>query len=249
MWKLLLRNDLVAVVPGAAPWGAPAVWMGRQHRAAWWPGYGPWPEGCVPTGDVPDNRSSVDQVAVSFWEHRRTRRRPPTRVVFRRQDIDALFGFRRKVTIDPCSEEVAELRFPLGPTAATLATELRFQAVWRTSRVQGRKQAQGVFPTLMPGAPDPKAGIPGKDGRGEELPFPGELMVKPVALPHWLWWAGYRDDVNQLIQPPDGGWALWWGKPQCCFAGRSWVDVRGTVGRYRLRCGAQPASASPETAV
>lgn len=107
--------------------------------------------------------------------------------------------------------------------------------------------APGPEGSLSPHAIPDRAGAPlariaARDGSVEVVPLAGELDVAkpvavPAALPRWLWWAGYRDDVYVLTRPPVGGWAAWWGDPEAGLVARAWVDDRGTVVQRRPRRG------------
>lgn len=240
MLKLaLLRNDIGLVTPGPAPWGEQGVWVGRRHLAVWWPGDGPWPEGCFRNLKVWEFWFIVERVAPPLLARLLGRRRPPASLL-----LSGFFypfiPFRWRAAVRPCPEAKAELLFEAGPVVATLDSVSFAKAATRAIRRQGGRQAQGVFLTLVPGPAGPVARIQGKDGRSEEIPVQGDLAVTealrvPAALPRWLWWAGYRDDTYRLTRPPIGGWALYWGEPRFRLAARAWVDDRGTVVHRRPR--------------
>lgn len=252
MLKLpLLRNDVVLVAPGPAPWGEQGVWVGRRHLAVWWPGDDPWPEGCF---------RNVKLWALWFIVERVRpllpclfgRRRRPTSLVLRGY-IYPFVPFWWRASVRPCPEAAVELVFEAGPLVGTFESASLAKAAMRAIRRQGGRQAQGVFLTIVPGRGGPLARIQGKDGSVRDIALAGELAVAepvavPAALPRWLWWAGYRDDVYRLTRPPIGGWALWWGQPGFGVAARAWVDERGTVVQYRLRRGAKRPSLPSRTA-
>lgn len=238
MLKLpLLRDDVVLVAPGPAPWGETGVWVGRRHLAVWWPGEGPWPEGCFRNPNLWGRWFNVERVRPSLLARLFGRRRRPTSLVLRGVLYPSL-PFWWRASVRPCPEAVVELLFEGGPLLGTFESASLAHAARRAIRLQGGRRAQGVLLTIVPGPDGPLARLQGKDGRVEEMTLAGELAVTeplavPVALPRWLWWAGYRDDVYRLTRPPSGGWALEWGQPQFRLAARSWVDDSGTVVRRR----------------
>lgn len=238
MLKLpLLRNDVVLVAPGPSPWGEHGVWVGRRHLAVWWPGDGPWPEGCFRNLRPWGMAFILERVRPPLLARLCGRRRRPASLMLGGV-LSPSLPFWWRAAVRPCPEAAAELLFAIGPLVAVLDSASLAKAARRAIRLTGRQQAQGVFLRVVPGPDGPLVRLQRKDGRAEELPLVGELAVDepvavPAALPRWLWWAGYRDGVYRLTRPPSGGWALWWGQPHSGLAARSWVDDRGTVVQYR----------------
>ncbi len=251
MLKLpLLRNDVVLVAPGPAPWGGDGVWLGRRHLAVWWRGQGPWPEGSFSASSSEEDWFEVDYVRPTLATRLVGRRRRPSALLLRGVCTEFALPFRLRVPVQPCPEAAAELRFDVGSVVATLQAEPLYEAARRVIRAQGGRQARGVFLTVAPGPHGPLARFQTKDGSVEVLPLAGELHAGgpvdvPAALPRWLWWAGYRDDVYRLTRPPVGGWAAWWGHPGLGLAARAWVDDKGTVVQRRPRRAAGPPSPGP----
>mgnify|MGYP000238801555 CR=1 FL=1 len=248
---LLLRNDVVLVAPGLAPWGEAGVWVGRRHLAIWWPGDGPWPEGCFRIVKLLQQWFIVEQVQPSLLPRLFGRRCRLTSLVLR-GSLYPFLPFWWRASVRPCPEAAVELLFEVGPLVGTFESASLANTARRAIRLQGGRRAQGVFLTLVPGPVGPLARIQGKDGRVEDIPLVGELAVAdaiavPAALPRWLWWAGYRDDVYRLTRPPSGGWALWWGQPDFGLAARAWVDDQGTVVQYRPRRGVTRPSVPSHT--
>jgi len=253
MLKLpLLRSDIAYVAPEVGSDGRLGVWLGRRHLAVWWRGNGPWPEGRFhcPNGELWYLVERVQPVRPLFcwW-----RRQPPPSAVRLTGVYEPPEGwgkrFRLVLPVEPCPEAAEELRFDPGPTVAVLQAEPFYQAARRAILTRGGKQAQGVLFTIAPGSEGPVAHLETRDGAGESVPLAGELLVAeallvPAALPRWLWWAGYRDDVYRLTRPPIGGWAAWWGDPAAGLVARAWVDDRGTVVQRRRRAAVSSAPRS-----
>lgn len=239
MLKLpLLRRDEVLVLPGLSPWGEDGVWLGRRHLAVWWPGEGPWPEGSFSVSSSEEDWFIVERVRPTLASWLFGKRRRPSAILLRGVHSEFALPFRLKVPVKPCPDAAEELRFDLGPTVAVLDAEAFYEAARRAILAQGGRQARGVFLTLAPGDAGPQARIRAKGGSVEVVPLAGELHAGepvdvPAALPRWLWWAGYRDDVYTLTRPVFGGWALWWGGPEVGLAARAWVDDKGTVVQRR----------------
>ncbi len=251
MLKLpLLRNDVVLVAPGPAPWGGDGVWLGRRHLAVWWRGKGPWPEGSFTASSSEEDWFEVDRVRPTLATRLVGRRRRPSALLLRGVCTEFALPFRLRVPVQPCHEAAAELRFDLGPAVAVLDAAAFYEAARRAILAQGGRQARGVFLTVAPHGP--LAQFQTKDGSVEDIPLAGELAVAepvavPAALPRWLWWAGYRDDVYTLTRPAFGGWTLWWGGPELGLAARAWVDDKGTVVQRRPRRFASPSPRPPGT--
>lgn len=239
MLKLpLLRRDDVLVAPGPSPWGEDGVWLGRRHLAVWWPGAGPWPEGVFAAPGSEEDWYIVDDVRPTLATRLVGRKRRPSAILLRGIHSEFALPFRLEVSVKPSPEAAAELRFDLGPAIAVLDAAAFYEAARRAILAQGGRQARGVFLTLAPGDAGPQARIRGKDGGMEVVALAGELhgsepVDVPAALPRWLWWAGYRDDVYTLTRPAVGGWGLWWGNPEVGLAARAWVDDKGTVVQRR----------------
>lgn len=256
MLKLpLLRSDIAYLAPEAGSDGRLGVWLGRRHLAVWWRGNGPWPEGRFhcPNGELWYLVERVRPVRRLFWWWRR---QPPPSAVRLTGHFGPAFGrgkrFRLVVPVEPCPEAAEELRFAAGPTVAVLEAEPFYQAARRAVLARGGKQAQGVLFTVAPGPEGPLAHIEARDGAIESVPLAGQLLVAeallvPAALPRWLWWAGYCDDVYRLTRPPIGGWAAWWHDSAWGLVARSWVDDRGTVVHRRRGTAASPASRPAST--
>lgn len=241
MLKLpLLRRDDAFVAPGLSPWGEDGVWLGRRHLAVWWRGAGPWPEGSFSASSSEEAWFEVDRVRPTLATRLVGKRRRPSALLLRGVYSEFVLPFRLKVSVRPAPDAAPELRFDLGPAVAVLDAAALYEAARRAIMAQGGRQARGVFLTVSPGDQGPQARVRAKDGSLEVVPLAGKLHVGdpvdvPAALPRWLWWAGYRDDVYTLTRPAFGGWALWWGGPELGLAARSWVDDKGTVVQRRPR--------------
>ena len=241
MLKLpLLRSDVVFVAPETLEGGIPGVWLGRRHLAAWWRGDGPWPTGSFACIGTQDDWFIIECVRPARSTRVFGRKRLPTGLRLRGVASELELPFRARVIVRPLPLARDELCFAAGSTVATLDAESFYEAARRAILARGGRQARGVFLTLLPDAGGLVARFETREGTVEDVPVAGELAVTdpvsvPAALPRWLWWAGFRDDVYVVTRPPIGGWAAWWGEPAWGRVARAWVDDRGTVVQRRSR--------------
>lgn len=216
------------------------MWLGRRHLAVWWRGDGPGPVDSFRCVGSEEDWYIVDHVRATPATRLVGRQRRPSGLLLRGVHTELLLPFRRWVAVKPWPEAAEELCFDAGPAVAALEAEPFYQAARRAIQARGGRQGQGAFLTIAPGPDGLRARIEARDGGVELVPLAGELAVAepvavPAALPRWLWWAGYRDDVYVVTRPPAGGWAAWWGDPAAGLVARAWVDNRGTVVQRRRR--------------
>jgi len=243
MLKLpLLRSDVVYVAPEALGERIRGVWLGRRHLAVWWRGDGPWPIGSFPCIGTEEDWFIIEWVRPSASTRLYGRERRPVGLRLRGVATDFAVPFRARARVRPAPQAASELLFAAGEWIATLEAESFYEAARRAILARGGRQARGVFLTLLPDAGGLVARFETREGTVEDVPVAGELAVTdpvsvPAALPRWLWWAGFRDDVYVVTRPPIGGWAAWWGEPAWGRVARAWVDDRGTVVQRRSRRG------------
>lgn len=168
MLKLpLLRSATVDIAPEQASDELRGVWLGCRHLAVWWRGDGSWPVVSFRCLGSEEDWYIVDHVRATPATRLLGRQRRPSGLPLRRVHSELLLPFRRWVAVNLWPQATEELCFDAESSVAVLEAQPFYEASRRVIQARGRRQAQGVFLTLVPG---PDGSLVEDRGAGRQRP-------------------------------------------------------------------------------